>query len=126
MGPPAELRPERSQRRLSAREIAEELVPLAREAAGDERCRDRGGPGQHGHRDTRAERRHDETCTRIVDPGEPRIARQRDAVTRGQSRQHLGGPPRLVVPVVADELARAYAVAIEQDPRAARVLAEDE
>ena len=50
---------------------------------------------------------------RVADPRQPRIGDQRHPLARGEPRQHLGRPLRLVVLVVADE-PRRDAVPLEQ------------
>ena len=122
--PARELLPERRERLLSARQVADELVPLPEEAARDERRLDGRRAGQHRHRHARLERRADQTRPGIRDAGHPRIRDERHALAGDEPRQKLGRPLRLVVLVIADERA-ADAVPLEQHARAARVLAED-
>src|SRR4029453_8433760 len=61
----------------------------------------------------------------IADPREAGVADERDPGSRLELREHLGRASSLVVLVVAEET-RGEAVAVEEDPRSPRVLAEDE
>src|ERR671922_138584 len=119
------LLPERFEGAAATREVADELVALADEAARDERRLHRGRARQNRDLDAGVQRRPHEPRTRVADPGKPRVAHERDALPSAQARQHLGRPGGLVVLVVREQ-ACADAVAAEQGLRPAGVLAEDD
>ena len=125
MRPRAELLPQGAQRALAARQVADELVPLADEPARHERRLDRRRPRQHGHRDAGLDRGGDQPRTRVADGRKARVARQGDALAGLQPREHLGGPRRLVVLVVAEQ-PRTDSMPLQELPRVPRVLAEHE
>ena len=106
-----------------AREEAEESVLLGDQSGGDERRLDRGRSGQHRHVDARVERGAHEPRPRIRHTGEPGVGDKCDPLPRLEPRQELGRPPRLVVLVVGEE-AGGDPVALEENPRVTRVLAE--
>ena len=123
MGPRSELVPQRSAISLASREVPDEPVLLAGEPARDERRLDRGRPGKHGHGDTRRERGGDDPRAGVVHPGQPGIGDERHPLACDEARHELGDPTRLVVLVVGEK-PRPNPVALEQDARVARVLAE--
>ena len=66
-----------------------------------------------------------EPRARIGDPGHPGVRDERHPLARGEPRQELGDPRRLVVRVQGEE-PRADPVPVEQEPRVPGVLAEDD
>jgi hypothetical protein len=64
------------------------------------------------------------SLARIVDPRETGIRDERVRLSGGDAREQLDDPSCLVVAMDADEASRANLVAIEEDLRAAGVLAE--
>ena len=126
MRPPGELLRQRTSFPASAREVPDELVPVGDEAACDERGLDGRWSRQDGDRHTGVERRRDQPCARIVDSRKAGVRDERDprslpATSRAPpasgSLRCAGGSSRAVA---------LHPVAPEEDPRAPRVLAEDE
>ena len=76
--------------------------------------RPRRGPAAPGPR-ARGRQRPDQPCPGIVDPGEARVADERDALALLDQGQHLGRPARLAVSLVAR--AALDSVASEKDAR---------
>src|SRR5439155_7236913 len=95
--PAGQLLPELPQRLPAARQEAEELVPLRRETARDERGLDRRRAGEHRHGQTRLERRTDEAGTRVAHSGETRVRDERHSLAGLEPWQQLRRPRRLVV-----------------------------
>ena len=79
-----------------AREVAEKLVALGREAAGDERGLDRRGARQDGDRHSRLERGRDQPGAGVADAGQAGIGDERDARTlpRASGAPRRCGRPR--------------------------------
>ena len=104
---PASSSQSRASASAAARQVAEERVALADEAARDERRLDRRGPGEHRDREPVLERRRDQARARVVDARQPGVAREREPLARLQAGQDLGRARGLVVPVEARRAARA-------------------
>src|SRR5918999_589931 len=122
--PVSKLGPECAACVLGPRQETHELVPLACEAARHEsggHCR---RAGKHRDADPGLEGRRDEPRAGVVDGGEAGVRDEGDTCACTEPLQHLAGPPRLVVPGVADQLAGSDAVPVEQHARVPRVLAE--
>ena len=125
MRPAGELGPLGAERRLSARQVTEELEPRADEPARHQRRLDRRGAGQHRHLHAGLEGGRDQPRARIVHPWKPRVRDERDPLAAREPRQQLCRPLRLVVPVIAAQPCRDP-VPLEETLRVPRVLAEDE
>ncbi len=121
--PAAQLLPQRRQLRLAARQEADEAVLLRDEPGGDERGLDGGRPRQHGHVDARRERRAHKPRPGVGHARQARVGDERHSLAPLEPRQKLSGPPCLVVLVIREEPG-LDPVALEQDARVARVLAQ--
>ena len=122
--PRAGVVPQGAQLRLAPRQVAEEAVLRCDETACDERGLHGARAREHGDWQVGGERGYDEAASRVVHPREPRVGDEREHLAREESRQQLLCPRSLVVAMEADEAASPDLVPVEQDLRAAGVLAE--
>ena len=125
MRPGGELLPERRKSGAPAWQIPEELISLARRDR-SRRARSRPprrraapSPAHRPRSPPRSAERRDRSRR------QPRVADEGDPLSSGEARQYLRSARRLVVPLVAEE-AGGNPVPVEQDPRAARVLAQND
>ena len=124
MRPRRQLLPQRRPLLLAPREVAHEPVLLACEAARDERGLDGRRPRQDRDGDPRGDRGGDEPRPRVVDAGKAGVGDERDPLAGLEPRDEIDEAGRLVVLVIREE-PRLDPVALEEDPRVTRVLAQD-
>ena len=123
------LRRRRHRRQLArlARQEADEAPAVGGQRAGDERRERRARPRQDLDRAARRRRRPARARSPGRSPsGIPASETSATTAPLAHPRDQLGRPRALVVLVVARRASRADAVAVEQHPRAARVLAGDD